>query len=228
MARAIGPITAGLVLCGGVTAHSHEWSGMYAGINTGVGFGSFEYSTTYQILDDRWTEADDLKAFGLMYGAQAGYNHAFRSFVLGVEADFQFTGILAHDHGYIDYGWSREDIRVGTNVDWFATIRPRVGILFDRVMVYGTGGLAVGRMEEFVEYFGDEPERYEGGADIKPGWVAGAGVEYAMTDRLRLKTEYFFTAFDRRRRGANPGNDVVRAHTDIGFHAVRIGVNWAF
>ncbi len=225
-------LAAGLVLSGQAVAEPvHNWSGIYAGVNVGAGFGSYDYSLTTQVMDyrrSRSTDVFDLTAFGLQYGAQVGYNHAFGPVVLGIEADFQFTDVSAYEDGYIGYEWDHVDLRAGTNVHWFATLRPRLGVIFDRVMLYGTGGLAVGRMEEFIQYLGDEPERIEANEEIKPGWVAGGGVEYAMTDRLRLKGEYLFTSFERRRLGRDVTVDRVRAHSDIGFHAVRLGLNWAF
>jgi outer membrane immunogenic protein len=52
-------------------------------------------------------------------------------------------------------------------IDWFGTVRGRLGYAIDRVLFYGTGGFAYG------EGPGDR-----GG--IRTGWAAGGGVEYAL------------------------------------------------
>jgi outer membrane immunogenic protein len=59
------------------------WSGFYVGLNAGYAFGE-----EVGIIDEAATEDMD----GFIGGVQVGYNHQFDRFVLGVEADIQYSG----------------------------------------------------------------------------------------------------------------------------------------
>ncbi len=107
---------------------------------------------------------------GFVVGGQLGYNWQFNQFVVGAEADASWA----------DLGES----------DSLASIRLRAGIPIDRLLVYGTGGVAFADFED-------------------SSWVAGAGVEYAITDKLSAGLEYLHYDFD----NAN----VVRARVNYKF-----------
>jgi len=109
-------------------------------------------------------------ADGFVVGGQVGYNWQFNQFVVGAEADASWA----------DLGES----------DSLSSIRLRAGIPIDRLLVYGTGGVAFADFED-------------------SSWVAGAGVEYAITDKLSAGLEYLHYDFD----GAN----VVRARVNYKF-----------
>ena len=63
--------------------------------------------------------------------------------MLGVEADATWSFIGSDDDDLLDDDDDNFD-RLGLNaeIDWLASIRARAGLAFDRVMVYGTGGVA--------------------------------------------------------------------------------------
>src|SRR5690606_9214241 len=92
----------------------------------------------------------DYDMSGVIGGAQLGYNFQAGNFVFGIEADISGTGIKGTvtdpDAGY----------RVTSRLDWLATVRGRVGMAFDRVFLYGTGGLAVGRVKATLDDFYDD------------------------------------------------------------------------
>jgi outer membrane immunogenic protein len=72
-----------------------------------------------------------------------------------------------------------------------ASVRTRAGVAFDRLMIYGDGGVAFG---------GFEFSQTEGGkqswADtVHTGWTAGTGVEYAFTDHIIGGPEYNYYGF---------------------------------
>jgi outer membrane immunogenic protein len=60
-----------------------------------------------------------------------------------------------------------------------------VGYSFDRFLVYGTGGAAVGDVRA---NFSNEPVSDA----TEAGWAAGAGVEYAVARNWTAKAEYLF------------------------------------
>ncbi|HEY3102597.1 MAG TPA: outer membrane beta-barrel protein, partial [Pyrinomonadaceae bacterium] len=98
------------------------------------------------------------------------------------------------------------------NTKWFGTLRPRLGIAFDRVLLYGTGGLAYGRVH------------YSANADFRPGaptsipffqypasfsktktgWTAGGGLEVGINKRWSWKAEYLYYDLRKESFTANP------------------------
>ena len=79
-----------------------------------------------------------------------------------------------------------------TNVNWFGTLRGRLGYAFNNVLVYGTGGLAYGGVN-----FRIENSRLTRLA-AQHGWTAGGGVEYMFTPNWSGKIEYEHVTFDLR------------------------------
>jgi outer membrane immunogenic protein len=70
---------------------------------------------------------------------------------------------------------------------WNATLRGRIGYAMDRLLIYGTGGLAVGRVEV------DDTVGPTSEAATEVGWTAGAGIETALTDQVLGRVEYRYT-----------------------------------
>jgi outer membrane immunogenic protein len=95
-----------------------NWTGFYAGIHGGYG----------------WGNAAGLSPNGVLGGVQAGYNwQVSPSGVLGLETDISATSI-DDKAGGVKFG-----------VDYLGTMRARAGYSLDRVMFYVTGGAAYGR-----------------------------------------------------------------------------------
>ena len=65
--------------------------------------------------------------------------------MLGVEADIQGSGI--NDTFKDNYA------KYSSNLDWFGTVRGRVGYSFDRALVYATGGFAYGSVDNEITVF---------------------------------------------------------------------------
>ena len=115
---------------------------------------------------------------GFVGGGQIGYNVQLGSFVIGVEADLQAADLggravpiaTPEVPGFVP-------IVRQSHIDWFGTVRGRAGVTFDRVLVYGTGGVAYGGVSESgfcAGAFHCDNRR------IGTGWAAGGGVEWAL------------------------------------------------
>lgn len=139
-----------------------SWTGFYVGANAGYGFGSGEVDSTKK-AGVTW-EAPATK--GALGGVQAGYNWQYMRAVLGVETDFDLSGI---------------DSKGGSNMGWLSTVRGRAGyVVMPNLLLFGTGGLAI-----------DQAGASGSTTDtVKAGWVAGAGVEYMLTHQWSVKGEY--------------------------------------
>ena len=111
------------------------------------------------------TAAPGTSSSGWVGGAYLGYNlQTNQNLVLGVEGDLTVTSKASNP--------------------WNGTFRGRVGYAWDRFMLYGTAGVAVGGV---AATSGAPPS----GTNV--GWVAGAGLEAAITDNITGRIEYRHT-----------------------------------
>lgn len=79
-------------------------------------------------------------------------------------------------------------------VEWFGTVRGRLGNAVDKVLLYGTGGFAYGASGR-------------GDGEIRTGWVGGGGIEYALAidnvlnffhaSAVTIKVEGLYVSLDR-------------------------------
>jgi outer membrane immunogenic protein len=95
----------------------------------------------------------DRTSAGFTAGVLAGYNYQFGSFVLGAETDFNTIDSRSNNYGALNEfccGDVSEMYGHGSTsqLDWFGTARVRLGYVpTERLLVYGTGGLAYGEVE---------------------------------------------------------------------------------
>src|SRR5262249_31704650 len=100
-------------------------------------------------------EAGDLVLSGPFGGPQVGFNFQTGDVVFGLEGDFEFSGIHDDDFGSAeaqnDPGEHVLDADSSNNVDWFSTVRGRLGWAYDNVLLYATGGVAIGHFDYRVD-----------------------------------------------------------------------------
>lgn len=200
---------------------AYDWNGFYIGAHGGIGGGIFDnsYIIETEVGPIGYYVSD--RAFGGFGGFQVGYNRQFApNWVGGVEADLSLSGIKA------EHSESTEDFssRYAVQVDWFGTLRGRLGYAKDNVMFYGTGGAAYGK----ISYSDSDSDGFsEALSDTNLGWTAGAGIEYGITDNITLKTEYLYVDL-----GSLKGTNLIftgdRIEMDTAFHTLKTGLNYRF
>ena len=130
------------------------WAGPYFGGH--VGHGGAEFGGDVDVI--REFEADPPQMFrlrpslspdGLLGGVQAGYNWQYGTLVFGIEGDISFTdwerSTVYVDSDGGDIGPALDVSLVGkasANVDFLVSARARLGMAFDSMLLYGTGGVA--------------------------------------------------------------------------------------
>ncbi|MCJ2061750.1 porin family protein, partial [Methylobacterium sp. J-088] len=135
------------------------WTGAYFGINAGYAFDASSRSNSsvfgvpapYAAVGTTATFRDRSQD-GFSGGAQVGYNYQFTpgsGVVVGIEADAQYLDFgrnrnNAFINGAVAPGYYVTDPRGLSSLDYFGTVRGRLGYAFDRTLVYGTGGFAYG------------------------------------------------------------------------------------
>jgi outer membrane immunogenic protein len=104
--------------------------------------------------------------------------------VLGLESDLNYLDVGAQGTSSLS-----SDTHVESDGGFLSTTRVRAGFAADRILIFGTGGLAVGDMNANVfDNVGSTVTTDETGLQL--GWAAGGGVEYAWSDSASVKLEY--------------------------------------
>ncbi len=242
-----------------------SWTGLYGGVNIGYGFGNGDqdqgYATTFFpnfFGFPAWTISNDMS--GVLGGGQVGYNYQFNPWlVVGVEADVQASDVhsqgsaIAGGAGFIPAANNLVYVTQNKSLDWFGTVRGRVGVTFPgmpSLLVYGTGGFAYGNVVHSAnasDFFPIGAVLVGAGSnydDTKKGWTAGGGVEWfpftshALFKAFSVKLEYLYTDLGSTVVsggivGAVPPGAAAAGFgywqtSTTRFHTVRLGVNWHF
>jgi outer membrane immunogenic protein len=209
---------------GPVFAPVTTWTGFYAGVN-----GGYAWSQDSNQFADQVYHFGGIRPEGGFGGGQIGYNWQgvwHPHMVLGVEADIQGADINDAKAGPLVFG---AHLNAESKVDWFGTVRGRLGYAFDRTLVYFTGGLAYGSVDNKT-FFTPCCARYVN-TGTETGYVLGGGLEYKIAPAWSVKAEYQYLNFgnndparitDGRKFGSFAGNTV----NDDAFHTVRVGLNY--
>lgn len=177
-----------------------RWTGPYIGLHAGYAFGNVEAT----VNGTRVSDLDLGHGFG---GTQSGYNWAISpNWLLGVESDLSFGSIHTTDGD------------AGIKIDMMGSVRGRVGFAAaDRLLIYGTGGLAVAHMDSQILVAPDlNYDRFY------LGWTAGVGAEYMFASKWSAKLEYLHSDFGSLTDDTTTSTFKEQLNVD----AVRLGINY--
>jgi outer membrane immunogenic protein len=204
-----------------------NWTGFYIGVHGGVAAGDFKYPMSAQIFSSPVIGGEfEQDASGGFGGAQIGYNWQFNpNWVIGIEADIAASSYEGKVSGNI-LGINAE---AGSEVEWFGTVRARLGYAHDNLLLYGTGGLAYGDVKSSVSSnaFNGIDESI---SDSATGWTVGAGFEYGITKNITLKTEYLYVDLGNQTLLNLDGGELgfLNIESETKFHTLKAGLNYKF
>jgi outer membrane immunogenic protein len=207
------------------------WTGFYFGAHGGGGWGhKNETPSPYNFAGDIITPAPvGVDVSGWLGGGQIGANYQAGSLVFGVEADASganLTGSTACASSSFLTGAVLAG-NCSVKVEGLGTIAGRLGVAFDRLLVYGKGGGAwASDKYSLASTTGSLPTF--NGSETKWGWMVGAGVEYAFLDNWSAKIEYNYLGL----RSNNlqftdtTGQFFLNIGTQQQLHLVKAGINY--
>jgi outer membrane immunogenic protein len=179
----------------------YNWTGFYAGINGGAGWGTSDWSPL----------PGSFKTSGGLVGGTLGYNWQFGQWVWGLEGDADWSDIKGSVIGPgCGFGGCT------TKNDFLATVRGRLGFAADRWMPYATGGLAIGNIKT-------SSPALTGTDQTNAGWTVGGGIEFALASNWTAKVEYLYVDLG----NVNCGCGVPRT-VSFTANVVRGGFNFRF
>lgn len=196
-----------------VVAPVYSWTGFYIGGDAGLALenasGTSNFIDTYAAPPDIYNpQSNSLHDVGFLAGGEIGYNwQVDPNWMLGVEGDWDWlrtsynfcrqTNINSLPCTDNDLGFET----IGSQTNWLATARARVGVTMGWIMVYGTGGAAWGSVATteslscLVEGCGSSSLKLAASStvtQIKTGWTAGVGVEGMLDAHWSVKAEFLY------------------------------------
>jgi outer membrane immunogenic protein len=221
-----------------------SWTGFYVGANVGYGFGNDHNQTDFQIPSDSTGTAfgvpgTSVTPKGGLGGVQVGYNvQAAPHWLVGLEADFQGTAqddtACASAHCNIETSQgtvlATEFLTVQHQLDYFGTLRGRLGFVSNNTLFYATGGGALGHVRETVHgNFAGELVDQGTGKDLA-GYAVGGGIEAMLPGGWSAKAEYLYLNLGGISTNGDYGNGflTVMSNSTVRDHVVRLGANYHF
>ena len=216
------------------------WTGLYVGGQIGYGWGQdpITWSGTANDLDPA-VGAFTANPQGVIGGAHVGYSYQYNPWlVFGLEGSIDGTSLkkttvvpLA-DFAANTFGSATATSSAGVQ----GSIRGRLGFAWDRVLIYGTGGVAFTSfntsMTDTAGFFTGVPGTYSSFANTRAGWTAGGGIEYAVTDNWWVRAEYRYSNFghttDFLFPGVLPEGGFLAAQHHLTENQVQVGFSYRF
>jgi outer membrane immunogenic protein len=196
-----------------VAAPAYNWTGVYVGGNVGYGWG-VNTGSGYTSFTDPFL-GFNIPAFfasggnqlpgtnpkGIIGGGQIGDDWQITPVsVLGIVADLQASNMRASANATSAVVLPGAPVPTtqsnSAQENWFGTVRGKVGYAINNVLMYGTGGLAYGKVSANTALncpacAGAAGLFFAGaGSSTRTGWAAGAGLEYGLAANWTIGVEY--------------------------------------
>ena len=236
-----------------------DWNGFYGGINAGYSFGNAH--NTWNIPPVLVTGVDAETFNGPLGGIQAGWNWQYSAFLAGIEADIDYGAETGKQTFNSAFSVTTSTLVTGTisvphsyTLTWISTVRGRLGLAFNRALLYGTGGFAWAADKEPLSATATAtggPNNPDIGSTagfmnpqsltaIRVGWTAGGGAELAISNNWTVRAEYLYVDLGTKSRGfatqaafpitnttlIPPGTGTISTRTTD--NIVRLGINYKF
>ncbi|MCB1392936.1 outer membrane beta-barrel protein [Nitrobacter sp.] len=205
-----------------------NWNGLYLGGNFGGGVG--RNRTTIS------NPAGNLAQFnlapnGFVGGGQIGYNWQAGNIVFGLETDFQ--GSTLEDNKACFFCVPGASVDFNSKLQWFGTVRGRLGYAVGNSMFYATGGFAYGNVQTAL----NTPLNNFSFSNTRTGYAVGGGIETPLPlvnlfggplfgPNWTSTTEYLYVDLGRSSFNIGGGPNVLT--TGAQEHIFRTGLNYHF
>jgi outer membrane immunogenic protein len=236
-----------------------EWTGIYFGANAGYGWGQHASNIIFtgsgtngltnpipgpfpnfftgvfptiagptELSGTRVTGSADLN--GAIAGGQIGFNWQAGMFVFGAELDGQWSGQQTTFTVNCGAGCTASET---VKIRSLLTGRGRVGLAFDWIMPYVTGGAAlINGIDYLTMTVAGTTASFQPLSGSTLGWTAGGGVELALWSNWSAKLEYLYV----RANGATVnapipnalGTGTATTPMEYRDNIVRVGFNYRF
>jgi len=201
----------------GPQQNEFNWNGFYIGANGGWGWSVLSsnktpYGPAAVAVIVPFSIKNNLN--GSMFGVQFGLNSNYNEFLLGIEGDFDGTGINGVAVTPALFGVvegvpvSTNGFVVHNNINWLTSVRGRIGAnlpinlsLLPTSLVYFTGGAAWEQVYTKLMVDGaindvwnvSTPASF---SKTHVGYIVGGGIESMLLPNWTIRAEYLFYGFN--------------------------------
>ena len=212
------------------------WGGAYVGVLGGVGVGIT--SATNDVVIGAGGAFDEglvpvglgLTPRGLVGAVTLGYNYQLGQYmVIGAEATGGYLGLadLFFDNTTdVDGDGNLLDDEGAAAYGWYATLSGRIGVAFERTLLFATAG---GIVAQYTATYGDLDGGVADGNDTttltgpQVGWLFGTGAEFAFDLNWTAKLEYNYFNLGTDTTINNDGDIFIHRNAA---HLIRFGLNY--
>ena len=131
---------------------------------------------------------------GVIGGGHVGYNLQINQWVLGLEGTVDGTSLSNTSVVAFPVAFGGSTLTAHTTADIQGSIRGRLGVAWDRALIYATGGVAFGGFNTNVSLSGVDVAGVPffvsaSRSNTRVGWTVGGGIEYAITNNWSIRAD---------------------------------------
>ena len=161
-------------------------------------------------------------------GIQGGFNYQINNWLIGVEADVSWTDLNGSSTSLFI-----PPSTINSKTDDFGTITGRLGMTWDRALLYVKGGGAWSHDKYFTTLIGNPTVPAQEADDTRWGWTIGGGLEYMFWKNWTAKVEYDYLDFGTTRETVRPlpacaGCAAFDYDVRQRISVVKVGINYLF
>ncbi len=215
----------------------YSWTGFYIGIHGGGAWFDKDWfypCTPTNLLIPLPCDLSQGGHTGASWlaGGQIGFNYQVGQWVWGMEAQFSATQIKGDN---LDIAFPTQE-RLHSRTDFIGTVAARLGLAWDRVLLYAKGGFAWVHDDYWLTL---APQQILAGStfatadETRWGWMVGAGIEYAFAQNWSVKLEYNYLDLGTKRiaftsTGVVPTQPPFDEDIEQRIQVVKVGLNYRF
>ena len=212
------------------------WTGIYIGGQVGYAWGTGANQFDGFVDDTDVDTSLGGTPNGVIGGGHVGFNYQIPNWnwfsssgvVIGLEGSVDGTSLTNTALLVFPDGTT---LSAHSNADIQGSIRGRLGVAWDRVLIYATGGVAFGGFNTTLSV--SEPPFFASASrsNTRVGWTVGGGIEYAITNNWSIGAEYRFTDFGTIRNGdfaGLPGDEFLNEHRRLQQNQVQARITYKF
>jgi outer membrane immunogenic protein len=172
----------------------YDWTGIYGGAHVGGAWMNDVVTTTTTTILQPAGTTTNVAPMGVVGGAQAGVNFQFAPVVVGFEGTWTWTSLTGTKitTSPLAGGFSQSSTSAAP---YLATAAGRIGFAANDFLFYAKGGGAWMRVDYTQAVAASPIFSLQTQTTNRSGYVAGAGVEFGMTENLSAKLEYDYLGF---------------------------------
>lgn len=168
---------------------SPTWSGLYVGFYAGGAWANTDWTFPFaETFNTTPGQHFSMSPQGGIVGMQAGINYQWGYFLVGAETSFAGSNMQDTLTGPVVAPFPGDRLR--TEVSNVFTTTGRLGVVADKLLLYGKAGYANSNVA--VRALSPVPDTTVHANRASDGWIVGGGLEYRLRRSLVLGIDYSY------------------------------------